>query len=451
MIKETKALPKVNDFLTAVENNSAASANLYLISLSYCSTFLASRNKGETLENILEPLKSNKMDRYEFMQQFINYLIGNNSKKLSAKSIKSYIRGVKSYLANNKIFFIPQEYKQCVREPKIFREDMEPLDSSDIRKILLQCTDKRLKAFLFVLGTGGPRVHETISVRLKDIDFTSSPTKISLRAEHTKTRKARYFFITDEATRHLKDWIDYKYRRRDREKYNIARKDTDYVFAVYDVRNPKLRGIYQSLMMEFNSILDNLKMDERKDGMLRRKITMHGLRAFVYSTLSDVDPQFAEWMLGHDRSTYWRKKPEVMRQKYLDCMKYFRFLDYEEIKLENKTIDAKLEQKDKQIELLKKQMEELRKGTAEHMTVAELNQSLMEKQIRQLSDYMVKDKEDRKRTGEDKKNYVYEASLGPEIQLHGFKSQRGYEASLTGPVGGIIRKYEKKPSEEDEE
>ena len=41
--------------------------------------------------------------------------------------------------------------------PKMYREDEEALDASDIRKILLGCNNRRLKSYLLVLASGGMR------------------------------------------------------------------------------------------------------------------------------------------------------------------------------------------------------------------------------------------------------------------------------------------------------
>ena len=71
--------------------------------------------------------------------------------------------------------------------PKIYREDEEPLDVEDIRKILLSCNNRRLKTYLLVLASSGARAIEGLAIRLKDIDFTNNPTKIHIRKEYTKT------------------------------------------------------------------------------------------------------------------------------------------------------------------------------------------------------------------------------------------------------------------------
>ncbi len=60
--------------------------------------------------------------------------------------------------------------------PKLYRED-EALDASDIRKILLSCNNRRLKAYLLVLASGGMRAIEGLAIRLKDVDLQLTQLK----------------------------------------------------------------------------------------------------------------------------------------------------------------------------------------------------------------------------------------------------------------------------------
>ena len=64
---------------------------------------------------------------------------------------------VRSYLAYYDIDIIPSKFKRKVKMPKMYREDEEALDASDIRKILLGCNNRRLKSYLLVLASGGMR------------------------------------------------------------------------------------------------------------------------------------------------------------------------------------------------------------------------------------------------------------------------------------------------------
>jgi len=57
---------------------------------------------------------------------------------------------------------IPSKFKRKVKMPKTYHED-EELDASDIRKILLACSNRKLKACLPFLASGGMRVGEALA------------------------------------------------------------------------------------------------------------------------------------------------------------------------------------------------------------------------------------------------------------------------------------------------
>ena len=53
------------------------------------------------------------------------------------------------------------------------------------------------------------RTSEALAIRIKDLDFSTSPTKVHIRKEYAKTRVARDVYISDEATKYLKQLIDF--------------------------------------------------------------------------------------------------------------------------------------------------------------------------------------------------------------------------------------------------
>ena len=70
--------------------------------------------------------------------------------------------------------------------------------------------------------------------------------------------------------------------------------------------------------------------------MRPRKITLHSLRRFVKTVISDeVGGDYSEWFLGHNGSVYYTKKESERREIYLTkCMKYLTFLDYTALEVE---------------------------------------------------------------------------------------------------------------------
>ena len=353
--KEIIGFQRVMAFLSSMERNSLSSRYTYQVGLIHFQRLLSQKYPSYNLETILKPLAENKINPYELLDGFVSYLQTFN---LTPLSIKLYVASVRSYFAYYDIDVIPSKFKRKVKMPKSYREDEEPLDVNDIRKILLNCNNRRLKAYLLLLASGGMRAVEGLAIRLCDIDFSVNPTKIHIRKEFTKTRTARDIYISDEASYFLKQWIDWKYRDKGKNPSSKSRSHNDLIFSIYNIKGvPNPRTIYIKAIKEFQKILTIVGMDERKEEGIhkRRKITLHSLRRFVKTVVSDQTNQdYSEWFLGHSKSPYYTKKEPERREIYATkCMKYLTFLDYTTIEARGKSIEANLLEKDKEITALK--------------------------------------------------------------------------------------------------
>ena len=118
-----------------------------------------------------------------------------------------------------------------------------------------------------------------------------------------------------------------------------------------------MHSIYIKLVREFEKVLSLSGLNQKKEGMQRRKISFHSFRRFVKTVISDqVNQDYSEWFLGHNKSPYYTKKEHERSQVYLTkCMKYLTFLDYSTFEATGKNIEAKLEEKDKEIQVLSEQ------------------------------------------------------------------------------------------------
>ena len=129
-------------------------------------------------------------------------------------------------------------------------------------------------------------------------------------------------------------------------------------------------------------------MDERKEGMLRRKVTLHSLRRHAKKVISDQTNQdYSEWLLGHAGSPYYTKKEADRRELYATkCMKYLTFLDYTTLESTGKNIEAKLEEKEKEIAYLRE------RDSLNSETVTSLSDKVfkMAAEITELRKYMKK-------------------------------------------------------------
>ncbi|MGB6594274.1 MAG: site-specific integrase [Candidatus Nitrosopolaris sp.] len=350
--------PKVKLFLDSIGRNSQGSKKTFGSILGVFQDFLTTKyGENHNCETMIQTVSKNEINIYELLDAFVSYLLATRP-NLTPKSISLYLTAIRSYFGYYDIDVISSKFKRRVRIPKCYREDEKPLDVSDIRKILLSCSNRRLKPYILTLASGGMRALEGLAIRLCDIDFTSTPTKIHIRKEFVKTRMARDIYISDEATHYLRQWIDWKYRDKRRKNRERTKRDSDLVFSRFsrdEKNNPKM--LYSRIMIEFQNLLEAVGMDKRKEEGVykRREITLHSFRRFVKTVISNqVNQDYSEWFLGHAKSPYYTIKESGKREIYATkCMKYLTFLDYTTLEARGKSIDANLQEKEKEIEELR--------------------------------------------------------------------------------------------------
>jgi integrase len=121
-----------------------------------------------------------------------------------------------------------------------------------------------------LLAASGLRALEALSIRICDVDFDADPVKVFIRGEYTKTRLDRFVYLTDEAAKQLKTWLQYKYRtRRVCHMYEVkdttiteyrtpTKNNTDLIFSVYQSEVRNLQFIYNDLHINFGKMLDRI-------------------------------------------------------------------------------------------------------------------------------------------------------------------------------------------------
>jgi hypothetical protein len=128
------------------------------------------------------------------------------------------------------------------------------------------------------------------------------------------------------------------------------------VFSVYTTTNQANPAhLYVRIVQEFQKVLSIAGLNERKEGMRRRKITLHTLRRFTKTVISNQAGQdFSEMILGHNKSVYYTLREPDRREIYSSkCMSYLTFLDYTTLEATGKSIEAKLSEKEREIQLLR--------------------------------------------------------------------------------------------------
>jgi integrase len=331
--------------------NSKRTKKVYAVALEHFQTFLA--NKAYNIESVLSAIEDKTLNVYSLLDQFVGYLT-DRQEKLSSQSILLYVAGVRSYLEYHDVDISQNKFKRKVTMPKKHRNNKEAIDSNDIRTILQNCTNDRLKVFILCLASSGSRSMEILTLRNCDIDFSVSPTKVHIRAEVSKTRRSHDTYISDEASTQLKRFIDSK------------RSTNDLVFALENKENIDANSIYLNLRIHFVRILKKLGLDKRIDNTNRRAISFHLLRTFTKTVIANqTNTDFSEYMLGHEGSTYYLSKEPERRDLYLKCMPYLTFLEYETVESIGQSYLSKLAERDKEIADLRQNLQGIAESVRE--------------------------------------------------------------------------------------
>jgi hypothetical protein len=92
--------------------------------------------------------------------------------------------------------------------------------------------------------------------------------------------------------------------------------------------------------------LDRNGKGAREDGNERRRqITLHSLRRFVKTTISDLGyADYSEYFIGHSGSTYWRKKDSEKAEIFRKIEPYLTFLNIHQLERQGADIQTKVEE-----------------------------------------------------------------------------------------------------------
>jgi integrase len=347
----------IDNYIQNISIMSKSTAYEYLRRLNDFAVFLAKEYDSLRVDDLIIKLKKAVYDPYSILSRYAAYL--QNSSTISTLTLKQRVVTMKNFLEYHDVDLSPRKFKLKVRLPKVIRKSKEALSKEDVIDILNECSDIRLKTYVMLLAGSGMRATEALSIRIKDLDLTFSPAKVSVRGEYTKTKVDRTIFLTQEMVQQLTSWLNYKYRTRRvcykdeqngktvTEYRTPSKKQADLVFAVYqDVKKPVPFNLYNDLMKSFGKTLDRMGKGTREDGNERRRqITLHSFRRFVKTTISDLGySDFSEYFIGHSGSTYWTKKDADKAEIFQKIEPYLTFLNVQQLERQGADIQTKVEE-----------------------------------------------------------------------------------------------------------
>jgi integrase len=346
--------PATQKFVTTVEVGSPSTADQYGKRLYNFGEFLGQKY-NISIDDYLKSYKD--FDVYDVLFEYHVFLTKLNLQK---STIASRLRTAKTFLEYYDIPIVESKFRIKVRTPKnTANEEIVALTRPLVNKIIIACQSPRLHTYVLTLAATGGRAEEILSVLTKHVDLEQGT--VYLRKEWTKQKRARTVFLTKECVDQLRVWKDYRERkRRIVDKNGRAMYETkpleanDLFFSSGRKDNVSDAGyLYDQLSKDFGKVLDRIGLDARDQDSKRHEITLHSFRRWVYTTIEKLgDIEFANYMIGHANSTYWRETPEDRLKAFKKFEPYLTYLSYEELEAHGADVTTKLEQKDKEMESL---------------------------------------------------------------------------------------------------
>lgn len=299
--------------------------------------FLKERYDCDEIQLVIR-IKNEEFDVYQILK---NYVIFLDKAGLMPNSIKQFFHAVKGYLIHLGVEVYSEKCKQYVKLPKILRKRKEAI-TKDVLVRILGVVSFKLRVVFLVAVSSGMRIGEIGGLKLSDIDFTSTPTKIRIRAETTKTREERETFLTSEATVALKDYLR-KYFDWEESQENTHLKNKN-IFGRTSIgkyiRKKNINEQRASVDLLENILHEQLKKIPEFSGIGengRRIFHFHALREFFYTTSSNAaGSNFAHALMGHHSylDTYYSLSEKDKIKLYQKCEPYLTISDFSKIEEE---------------------------------------------------------------------------------------------------------------------
>ena len=294
--------------------------NAYQTALKKFTEFLRT-NHNYSLEQLLSLLSEKSLDPLDILDEYYTFLSNYQTRTkrngYSSEAINSYIRIAKDFLNHQGCKIYNEDMKMKFRLPKRVSAYQKGLTREVINRVI-RFANPKITTIILMACSSGMRIGEIIQLKLSDVDLSTTPVTITIRAITTKTRETRLTHISSEAANSLKDYLarygpqkEYLFLREhelknsdvsDEEKYSR------YVMATkHNLESQLLGGIKK--IPELNTKNENQNY----------WIHFHAFRAWFKTQVTDAhQSDFAEALMGHKslKLVYYRQNDKARAETY---------------------------------------------------------------------------------------------------------------------------------------
>lgn len=245
----------------------------------------------------IERIKNGEIDANEVYKQ---YIVSLASRNLAPKSVAAWSSGVRKFFAANGI-----EVKHVPMKIYAIHEDTLP--TKEELKNVLEAASLKARVCALILLSSGLRIGELHQLKLGDVELGQNPPMVKVRAIGSKERKGRITFISPQAARLLKEYLE--------KRATIEELTPDSPLIATDEGKPMS---YQNLQY----ILNNAFKKVGKKVGKRYRLHAHVLRKWFKTQMisAGLPGPIVDRLMGHSRylaEEYELYTEDQLRQWYL--------------------------------------------------------------------------------------------------------------------------------------
>lgn len=190
------ALHELSPYLEKLSRTSESTA------ANYWGAFIALCNlTKKSPTQIISNLRQGETDVYQLLDSYVGYLL--DEMKLAPATTHVYLSGVKRILRFADIEVSNEKLRLKVVLPPMYTQTTDRIPTLEEFQRMMNVAGLRGKTMMTMLASSGMRIGELLSLKVYDVVF-GEPARITIKASNTKTKRGRVVFISDEASKLLK-------------------------------------------------------------------------------------------------------------------------------------------------------------------------------------------------------------------------------------------------------
>lgn len=293
--------------------------------------------------------------------KFADCLKEESASNLSARQVMTFARRI---LEDHGVTIKSKINRDLKREMKGSAGTVDKVLTAKVIEVTMREMDIKGRALVLTLASSGARLNEILSLKLSDIDFESTPVKLTIRGKNAKNGQTRFTFISGEAARCVKEWLG----KRDAYLIGAAgraanlgvTKDTesDLLFPLTD---SAVNALWENALRASGQFSQDAQTG-------RNQYRIHSFRKFFISQFSMAGQKtLAEHLAGHEGyldGSYRRIDEQQAGKEYLKVQHVITIGIPEEFRESAKELTGKIRLQDDSIDGLRMKNEQLEKKIA---------------------------------------------------------------------------------------